>query len=170
MAVEMVILLAIQLAFGYVYFYTAIVLTIFMTGLAAGALGVRRILQNAGPKHFAALQVLLACSVFLLLWWLLLVESRSMPRILLHAVFLGLTLMASCISGLLFATAALLRKQGISRAAGGLYSADLAGSAAGALLTVVLMVPLLGLTGSLFVLLLLNLMAILNSLIRPSFK
>jgi spermidine synthase len=168
MATELVVLLAIQVVFGYVYFYTAVVLTVFMTGLAAGALSVRRILPGAGRRQFVILQLLLAGSVFLLLWWLLIIEGRSVPRTIMHAAFLGLTFLVSGVAGLLFGTAALLRKRGVSESAGGLYSADLAGSAAGALVTVVLMVPLLGLAGSLAVLLLLNLLAILNSMFRPS--
>ncbi len=168
MGIELVLLLAIQIVFGYMYLYTAVILTVFMMGLAAGALSVSRILSCLRPRHFALFQLILAICVFLVFWWLLLIEERSVPTALLHAGFLILTLLASFVTGTLFATAALLGKQGIARTAGGLYSADLAGSAAGALVMAVLMIPLLGLNDSLLVLLLLNMLAFLNSLLRPS--
>ena len=168
MGIELIILLGIQIVFGYVYLYTAVVLTVFMSGLAYGALSVRSVLPSISQKYFAVLQILLACSVFLVLWWFLLIETKSLPAAVLHAAFLSLTFFCSFISGLLFATAALLRKSGIAKSAGGLYSADLAGSAAGALVMAILMIPLLGLTGSLLVLLLVNLLAFLNSLFRKS--
>ncbi len=168
MGIELVILLGIQIVFGYVYLYTAVVLTVFMTGLAAGSLSVRSVLPSISPRYFSVLQVLLAGCVFLVLWWFLLIEARSMPRPVMHAVFLILTFLTSFISGLLFATAALLRKTGIAQTTGGLYSADLAGSAAGALGMAVLMIPLLGLTGSLLALLFVNLLAFMNSMFRKS--
>ncbi len=168
MGIEIAILLGIQVIFGYVYLYTAVVLTVFMAGLSAGSLSVRNILPSLRPGYFAVLQVILAGCVFLVLWWFLLIESMSMPRPLVHTVFLLLTFIVSFVTGLLFATAALLRKTGIEKTAGGLYSGDLAGSAAGALGTSVLMIPLLGLTGSLFVILLANLLSFLYSLLRKS--
>jgi len=169
MGIELAILLAIQIIFGYVYLYTAVVLTVFMSGLAAGALSVRRILPNPGPRHFAMLQILLATCVFLVYWWLILIEGRKVPGAVMHFFFLALTFLASSISGLLFATAAFLRKQGIACTAGTLYSADLAGSAAGALIMAVLLIPLLGLNGSLLILLLLNMLAALYSLFRKNY-
>ena len=54
-------------------------------------------------------------------------------------------------------------KQRISKTAGSLYSADLAGSAAGALIMAIVMIPLLGLYGSLAMLLILNLLAALTA-------
>ncbi len=164
MGVELVILLAVQVVFGYVYLYTAIVLTVFMTGLSTGSLFIRGILPAIDRRHFALLQVLLAASVFLIILFLLLTEGITLPVVIEHFAFLSLTFLASFLSGLLFATAALLRQKGIAEAAGGLYSADLAGSAAGALITVLILIPLLGLTGSLVVLVFLNLLGSMNSL------
>ena len=169
MGIEIVLLLAVQATFGFVYLYTAIILTVFMMGLASGSLYVRRIFPNPRTKQFPALQVILAGCVFLVFWWLLLIDGRSVPLVFLHSAFLVLTFFTSFVSGLLFATAALLRKRSIQNVAGDLYSSDLAGSAAGALIVSVLMVPLLGMTTSLLVLLLLNLLGSLNSLLRKTY-
>lgn len=166
MGIELVVLLAIQVIFGYIYQYTAVVLTVFMCGLAIGAGSLRRILPSRDHRTFMRLQIMLAGSVFLMFWLLTLLENYSLPRALLHPLFLSLTFLVSFLTGLLFGLAALLQRKGIARTAGGLYSADLAGSAAGALLVVILMIPLAGLSGTLLILLLLNLLAFLNSLLR----
>jgi predicted membrane-bound spermidine synthase len=168
MGVEIIILLAVQVTFGFVYLYTAIILTVFMMGLASGSLSVRRVFPEPGLKHFATLQVILAGCVFLVFWWLLLIGGRSVPPVLLHSVFLTLTFFTSFISGLLFASAALLRRRSIQNVAGDIYSSDLAGSAAGALIVAVLMVPLLGMATSLIVLIMLNLLGSLYSLLRKT--
>ncbi|MFC2098300.1 fused MFS/spermidine synthase [Bacteroidota bacterium] len=169
MGIEIVLLLAIQAVFGFIYQYTAVILTVFMMGLAGGALYSRRILPNPSPLKFAMLQILLACCVFIVLWWLRLLDAYSIPSAVMHSVFVTLTFSVAFLTGLLFATAALIRKSSIQNTAGSLYSADLSGSAAGALIMAILMVPLLGLSTSLLVLLLINLIGFLNSILRRSF-
>ena len=47
MGIELIILLGIQVVFGYLYLYTAVVLTVFMMGLATGAILVRKITRTA---------------------------------------------------------------------------------------------------------------------------
>ncbi len=168
MGIELVVLLAIQVVFGYVYLYVAIILTVFMMGLATGALLIRSVLPGLGKRHFPMLQILLAACVLLLLWWIMFIENRSIPDAILQSVFLLLTFATSFITGLLFATASLLSKEGIAKTAGGLYSADLAGSAAGSLITAIVLIPLLGIHGCLLALLALNLLAFIYTLIRRS--
>jgi spermidine synthase len=168
MGVEIALLLAIQVVFGYVYLYVAIVLTVFMMGLAAGSIFLPRILPGIKPRHFAMLQVVLAASVFLVYWWIILIEGRTLPEAVLHTVFLFLIFLVSFATGLLFGSAALLEKGSITGVTGRLYSVDLAGSAAGAVIMAIGMIPLLGLYGSLAALIGLNLLAAFYSLIsRP---
>jgi spermidine synthase len=168
MGLEFVLLLAIQIVFGYVYLYAAVVMTVFMMGLAAGALGVRRFIPVFNLKYFALLQILLAFTILLVLAWLILIENRILPEVLLHGGFLLLTFLSASLSGLLFGLGGLMGRKGIQRTVGGLYSADLSGSAAGALGVSILMIPLLGLYGSLIGLLGLNILAGFYSLSRKN--
>jgi spermidine synthase len=154
--------------FGYIYLYLAVIVTVFMSGLAAGALLSDRVFAGVTYGKFRFTQVLLAAIVGLMAITFLLIERSQIPEILLHAIFISLTFLVAFVSGLLFASAALLRRSGIANSASRRYSADLAGSAAGALLTAILLIPLLGLTGSLVLIVLLNLLAILYSLIRKN--
>jgi spermidine synthase len=167
-ASELIILIGIQVVFGYIYLYLAVIVTVFMSGLAAGALLSDRVFAGVTYAKFRFTQVLLASIVGLMAITFLLIERSQIPEILLHAIFISLTFLVAFVSGLLFASAALLRRSGIANSASRLYSADLAGSAAGALLTAILLIPLLGLTGSLVLIVLLNLLAILYSLIRKN--
>ncbi len=167
-AAEIIILLGIQVVFGYIYLYLAIILTVFMSGLASGALLAEKIFKEITYPKFRLNQVLLAVTVGFLAIVFLLIERIQLADSLLHAIFIGLTFLVAFDTGLLFASAAKLRQSGITTTTSRLYSTDLAGSAAGALLTAILLVPLLGLIQSLVLIFLLNLLAFLYSLIRKN--
>ena len=167
-AAELIILIGIQVVFGYIYLYLAIIVTVFMSGLAAGALLTYRVLGEITYVKFRLTQGLLAAIIGLMAITFLLIERTQLPEILLHAIFISLTFLVAFVSGLLFASAALLRRSGIANTTSRLYSTDLAGSAAGALLTAILLIPLLGLIGSLALIILLNLLALFYSVIRKN--
>ncbi len=167
-AAELIMLIGIQVVFGYIYLYLAIIVTVFMSGLAAGALLTYRVLGEITYVKFRLTQVLLAAIIGLMAMTFILIERTQLPEILLHAIFISLTFLVAFVSGLLFASAALLRRSGIANTTSRLYSTDLAGSAAGALLTAILLIPLLGLIGSLALIILLNLLALLYSFIRKN--
>jgi spermidine synthase len=167
-AAELIILIGIQVVFGYIYLYLAIIMTVFMSGLATGALLADRILGEVTYKKFRFTQILLAAITGIMAITFVLLERTLFPEILLHLTFTGLIYLAAFVSGLLFASAAQLRRSGIASSAARLYSTDLAGSAAGALLTAILLIPLLGITRSLVLIVLLNLLAPLYSLFRKN--
>jgi len=165
-AAEFILLMGIQVVFGYIYLYLAIIVTVFMSGLASGALLSEKVLGKITYAKFRFTQVLLAMIIGLIIISFLLIERTQLPAILLHAFFISLTFLVAFVSGLLFASAAKLRRSGIASTTSRLYSTDLAGSAAGAFLTSILLVPLLGLTGSLVLIIFLNLLSFLYSFIR----
>ncbi|KPL12764.1 MAG: hypothetical protein AMS26_16425 [Bacteroides sp. SM23_62] len=167
-AAELILLLGIQVVFGYIYLYLAIIVTVFMSGLATGALIADKIFGEITYMKFRFTQFLLAAIVGLMAVTFLLIDRTQIPGILLHVIFVSLTFLVAFVSGLLFASAAILRRSGIASTTSRLYSTDLAGSAAGALLTAILLIPLLGLTGSLAVIILINLLALMYSVIRKT--
>jgi spermidine synthase len=167
-AAELILLLGIQVVFGYIYLYLAIIVTVFMSGLATGALIADKIFGEITYMKFRFTQFLLAAIVGLMAATFLLIGRTQIPGILLHVIFISLTFLVAFVSGLLFASAAILRRSGIASTTSRLYSTDLAGSAAGALLTAILLIPLLGLTGSLAVIIFINLLALMYSVIRKT--
>jgi spermidine synthase len=167
-AAELIVLIGIQVVFGYIYLYLAIIVTVFMSGLATGALVADKIFGEITYLKFRLTQSLLSAITLLMAITFLLIDKAQLPEILLHAIFISLTFLVAFVSGLLFASAAILRKSSIASTTSRLYSTDLAGSAAGALLTAILLIPLFGLTGSLAVIIILNLLALLYSVIRKN--
>ena len=163
---ELIILLGIQVVFGYIYLYLAIIVTIFMCGLAIGTSLADKVFHEITHAKFRLTQLMLAVITGLIATIFFLMGRIQIPGFLLHVCFVGLTFGVAFITGLLFAMAAILNRSGIASSTARLYSTDLAGSAAGALLTAILLIPLLGLTGGLALILGLNLLAFLYSLVR----
>ena len=163
---ELILLIGIQVVFGYIYLYLSIIVTVFMSGLAAGALMVNKLPGKITHRKFRSLQAFLAVLTGLLALVFLWMERTQLPEILLHILFNSFTFLVASATGLLFAAAALLRRSGIASTASRLYSTDLAGSAGGALLTSILLIPLLGLRGSLILILGINGLAVLYSWMR----
>jgi spermidine synthase len=132
MTLTLVILLAYQGAYGYVYERVGLLAASFMAGSAAGAYLVR---DTARPLRL--LQALEAAMVIVLL---------GMPWLLRHEpLFLLLAVIAGAAGGAVFAAAAAAERQrGTGGGAGLLYALDLAGSVAGALPVAVFLVPVLG--------------------------
>jgi spermidine synthase len=165
---ELIMLIGVQVVFGYIYLYMAIIVTVFMSGLATGALLMDKILGEITVFKFRLSQIFLALIIGIMAITFLLIERTQLPEILMHAIFISLTFLVAFVSGLLFASAAMLRKSGITTTTSRLYSTDLAGSAAGALLTAILLIPLLGLIKSLVLIIFLNLLAFIYSIIRQN--
>lgn len=159
-ALEMVLLLAMQILAGSVYRQIAWVVTLFMAGLAVGAWGATRWLQQPLPasgKSLASglrlprrLLGLLALGVAAFAWVLpallpalarvsaLPAGELATPGIILLFTF-GLALLVGAQFPLANALAA-----GVHPAAARLYTADFVGASLGALLTSAWLVPLAG--------------------------
>ena len=139
MALSLVVLLAFQSAYGYVYERVGLLTAVFMAGSAAGAYLAR---DAAAPLRL--LRTLEAGTVLLLLCapWLF----RNEPLFLLVAAAAGAA------GGAVFASAAAFeRSEGRRGSAGTLYALDLAGSFSGALLVAVYLVPVLGIHRTLLI-------------------
>lgn len=132
LSLSLVILLAYQAAYGYVYERIGLITALFMAGTALGARSAR---DSARPLLLlrsleAAAAVLFAGAPLFF---------RHEPLLLL------LSALAGMLGGALFSAAAAYRADGDDRTAGLLYGLDLAGSSLGALFTALVAVPMIGL-------------------------
>ncbi len=153
---EIILLLGFQITFGYVYQALGVLIMVFMLGLALGA-GSRRILFKEGRKiYYLLMQLMLAALAILILIFITMVPAFRMADQLLFALFLILSFGVAFLTGLEFSFAALLSKGGVEKVAANNYAVDLYGSALGALLTAVFFLPLVGITGTLLFLGILN--------------
>ncbi len=137
MGSEILVIFAFQVYYGYIYTQIGLIVTVFLAGLLPGAwLGERLVSRPARVMVWTDLFLVLLLGLF----WLLLVrvgEGMTVQFLL----FFGFLVSLGC--GMQFAPA--LRMGGSDNpAATRVFSADLIGAAAGALLTSVVLIPFLG--------------------------
>ncbi len=143
-SLEVILLLAFQVLFGYLYLATGMLITVFMLGLYLGSRysELRVVKAPAGlTLPLAGLAALSLSIPFLILF----LRAAWVPAFLIPLLIGSMTLAVAFWVGTLFARGTLLMKHRIDRSAGRLYSADLMGSALGAMLVSALLIPITGL-------------------------
>jgi spermidine synthase len=144
-AIEILLIFAFQVIYGFVYQAIGIIITVFMAGLAAGAFYRWKRYKDDEIKRFSYGQTAIAglAAVFPVLIFYM--HKFSPPALLVYIVLFLMTLLISFLTGMQFSTASRIRKGSISDITSAIYSVELTGSAAGAFLVSVLLLPLLGL-------------------------
>jgi len=157
--VEIIVVLSFQIFYGYVYSMIGLIFTLFMLGLALGALIVQRRAEKGkigfgGLKTVQLLQVVLVLSL-LVMTRVLSATTPSEPMVM--AVLLLLISASGLLGGAQFVLANhLFLKQRTALKAGTGYAVDLLGASFGALLVSALLIPILGIPSALITLLLAN--------------
>jgi spermidine synthase len=160
-SLELAALLSFQSIYGYVYRELAIIVAAFMAGLGLGGwLGTRAARVGAGVRAFAALQLFIAGVPLVLAAVLAHVAALPPGSIGTWAAFFPLIVVGSAVlAGVQFPIAVKLvadDRADAGTVAGRLYGADLLGSAAGATVTAVFLLPVMGTVGTLHALALMN--------------
>jgi spermidine synthase len=148
---EILLLLAFQAIYGYVYHQLAILIASFMAGMAWGSWrGMRRPISHRDIRTLARLQVLAALSPLVLYFAfqaLAVIQNRLGLVLASQIVFPVLALCCGFMGGYQFPLASRIFFAGSNREArspGVLYALDLMGACAGALLFSVYLVPVFG--------------------------
>lgn len=152
MAVELILVFAFQNSFGYIYEKVGLIVGVFMFGLALGGAGATALVGRRRRVMGPLLGVNLVLVLFAagLPWWLgLLARLGGRAQ---EAGFAGLVWTSGLLTGAVFPLAADLFRRadavpsgaGVAHAAGRLDWADHVGACAGALLTGVIVVPVMG--------------------------
>ncbi|MCG6879706.1 MAG: fused MFS/spermidine synthase [Deltaproteobacteria bacterium] len=137
MGLEMTIIFAFQIIYGYIYVMIGLIITAFLLGLLPGAVTGVKWVADSSVKAGLAEGAMLLLSALFLCWcgWF---------RVVLHPVwFLIFCFVFSFFAGFQFPAAARLIGEDRSPAAGCL-AADLCGAAVGALVVGTLVIPLWG--------------------------
>ncbi len=171
MAIEITLLYTLQILYGYVYGLVGLAIGIFMFGLVLGAALMNKYLGAQSPsqpppqgfKILFALDISLAMFATTLPWVTGLLQAPALHDVAQMILFclVGVT---GVIGGLLFPLAAFVRLNDQASAAGAAAAVDTAdhvGAAVGALVTGVVLVPVVGLAGTCLVV---ALMKVLSSL------
>jgi spermidine synthase len=168
-SLEILIVFAFQIFFGYVYYQIGLLLALFMVGLAMGSITLsyypkRRPIQI---KTLMVFQFTLACFCLGLAVMLIYFPKWSAVRdhhFLYREAFSIISLAAGFIGGTHFPLANRLcvREQtGVGRTAGLIYAVDLLGSFLGCLLVGLVFIPLVGIFQTFLIMALVNITAIL---------
>jgi spermidine synthase len=143
-SVEILLLLSFQIIYGYVYQMLGFIVTVFMAGLAVGAMYGRRKLPGPSLLGYIGVQFVLGAYCLLLPLALLWLKGTTHGALVVHSTFLLLTFVVASLVGVEFAMASRLRQGRIANVASELYTIDLMGSALGAFVVTVYLVPLFG--------------------------
>jgi spermidine synthase len=149
---EIVLLLAFQVLCGSVYHQLGIIVTVFMAGLALGAVMANRRMKSQGntAKHLALLAFAIAGYAILLAFLLPLLNrlgDTAAALVFIKTAIALLTLILAALVGMQFPPANRLEFDGTVAGASRLYTADFVGAFLGALLASTLLIPLIGVTG-----------------------
>jgi spermidine synthase len=150
MGLGVVLLIAFQVCYGYVYQQVGLIITGFMVGAAVGAAWSVRSGVDASRLMFR-LDALLAVAAFLLVPLLLGLrasESSFLQTVSPPLIFPLLNGIVGFLAGAQFPPAAKLSFRGVEETAGNLYAVDLLGACLGALLVSAFCVPLVGIAAT----------------------
>lgn len=138
---QVMLILAFQALNGYMFYRLGLIMALFMVGMSLGSwLGGRVVKEMGGRAMLLASQAaVLAYALFLPLCFFLLARSRAPVS---ETAFIILPFCAGFLGGAQFT--AITSVLSPARNPGGVYSAELAGSCLGALLSSAFLVPLLG--------------------------
>ena len=167
-SVEFILILSFQVIYGYAYEFIAIIFSVFMFGLAFGAIIIRKIHRD---EHILYRNLLLILTAFVLVLPLVIRQiSHLQENILVIPVFLIMILLISVLGGMQFPVAATLIRKKYSEqqrsVASDTFSADYFGGAVGAIITGVILVPLLSIDNTCYIIAGLSLAAYLLFVIK----
>ena len=176
---QIIVILAFQFIYGYMYYRIGLILTSFMIGLVLGSFFITRFLDKVeNEKELYLKTQAWVCTYPIILAAALMVISRINERAshignMLQPVFAILPVIAGFIGGFQFPLANkiwLKDSRDIAKTTGLLYGVDLLGSCAGGLITGILLIPLLGIIQTCILLSVINIFIfILISNSRPCF-
>jgi spermidine synthase len=155
MMFDLMIIFTFQSIYGYVFSWIGILVASFMAGAAGGALLITRVLERI-ENHFKVFKIIeLAVIGFAITFPIVFLAMPTYPGDAEAFFFKGLFLTLSFISGFLtgsqfpLANQLYLKKsRSLSETAGWLYAADLLGGWLGGIVGAIVLLPVLGLTGT----------------------
>ena len=154
---QLIIILAFQTFYGYAYYKIGLIMSVFMAGLATGSFLAKEIIGKAAKDQAKARAAYLIAQCVITLYFLVLPTVFSMLQDLslsentrtLVGIFTILPFVTGFVGGLQYPLATYLlssfsKNKNTAGFAGSLYAADTFGAAFGALLTGIILIPLLG--------------------------
>jgi len=148
-SLEIILILTFQVLYGYIYLMTGIFITLFMAGLALGLFFAKILYQKATYHSLIKLQLFSVLLILFSLAGIYFFRHFQISMGIMHFLFILLIISIAIVTGAQFHVASILKSGNINRVAATSYSADLIGSATGAVLINAGLLPVFGFTPSL---------------------
>jgi spermidine synthase len=154
---EILLLFGLQVFFGNIYLLTGFVITSFMLGLYAGSFYGKSVIGSYAQEYLSANQMLLG--VFAAMTGILLFSPgmANLHPAIVYALYLAATAIIGGLTGFQFTKATLFQSGSYAEISGSIYSYDLFGSASGALVLTLYLIPKIGIIASALIIGFLNL-------------
>ncbi|MBU4343560.1 MAG: hypothetical protein KKG21_06085 [Candidatus Omnitrophica bacterium] len=169
-AFQIIVILAFQFLYGYMYYKIGVILTSFMIGLVLGSLAINRMLEKLKNERALYLKTQLAICIYPLILPIIFTyiskTSLSRPELgqALQTSFAFLPIVAGFIGGFQFPLAnkiCLKDSSEVGKTTGFLYGIDLFGSSVGGLLIGLFLVPMFGIIQTCLLLSILNILVLI---------
>jgi hypothetical protein len=165
-ATEIMVLLAFQVVFGYFYKDAALLIAAFMAGLTMGTYLSGKDYLKYSRNKILINQALIGFSAFVIPLFLVFEARNFESEFLLHLIFYFLMIIPGILTGIQFSRISMMVGKENSDNGAAAYSADLMGSAGGAILASAILIPLAGFLWTGLVLFGMNVLIILVNVIR----
>lgn len=150
-SVEVILLVAFQILYGYVYSMVGIIVTVFMAGLAVGTFYREKLIPRVYVSTYYRLIWVMGGYILLLPLILYGLRHISVPPTVIHILFVLLMFIAAMFVGMIFSLASQLRLRKWITIVSEVYSVDLLGAGIGTFVVSVYLIPVLGLINVLLI-------------------
>ncbi len=165
-SMEFLLIISFQVLHGNIYQFTGILITLFMAGLAAGSLLGQAVIEKIKFGKYLINQAGIGLFAIVVPFLMIALARSSFHIVLSQSVIFILVMIIGFLVGVQFNLASRLQQGEVKRVAASLYSADLFGSALGALIVAVFLLPLLGIIKVSLIIGALNFLVILIIFVR----
>jgi len=150
-SVEVILLVAFQILYGYVYSMVGIIVTVFMAGLAVGTFYRSKLMPQVKISTYCRLIWWMGGYILLLPLILHLLRKATIDPHMMHALFVLMMFGTAMLVGMIFSVASQLRLKRWITVVSEVYSVDLLGAGIGTFVVSVYLIPVLGLMNVLLI-------------------
>ena len=142
-AIEIILIIAFQVIYGYTYQMMGILITFFMAGILIGSVFmIDRV--KIFIRNYSIIQYMIGIFSIVVALVLFYIKSANISNLLVYVIFVSLVIITGILTGLQFSMASRLKEVPYSRNASSTYASDLFGAAIGAIAVSAFLIPFFG--------------------------
>lgn len=142
-AIEIILIIAFQVIYGYTYQMMGILITFFMAGILIGSFSLVNKVKIL-IRNYSIIQYLIGIFSILVALLLFFIKSANLSNLVVYIIFTSMVIITGILTGLQFSMASRLKEVSYTRNASSTYASDLFGAAIGAIAVSVFLIPYFG--------------------------